>query len=78
MNNKRNLGYMVLFSSMVLFIGACKKESNKICYICEITGSLLGPQYNKTVEQCVEREQDLDLDWQDPAGNDMNCVCRLK
>lgn len=73
MRKKRIL--IVLFT-LVLF--GCSKSDNTTCYVCEVTGSILGPQYDKQVEQCVEREEDLDMDWQDPSGNDMSISCRLK
>lgn len=73
------MGMKKLLFVFAITLASCKKEDvPKQCWRCEITGSILGPQYDKVVEQCVEREDDLDMQWEDPFDNEMNVYCKRK
>lgn len=64
---------LVILGLMVPVTGCKKEDVPKQCWSCEINGMF--PQYNKVVTQCVEKEADLDLQWEDPMGNEQNVLC---
>jgi hypothetical protein len=69
---------ILLWCLCLLLLGSCEKDNSK-CYECEITGSIIGSQYDRTETVCVASEEELlAKTFLDPQGNEMAFTCKEK
>lgn len=75
---EKNVKMVVKILMMAVVFASCQK-ANQECYTCKITGSLAGPQYDRTETICVGSEAELfTRKYTDPLGNEMNFECKKK